>query len=192
MGGGGTCDPEGGQSSSVAAVGIDGREAGLGCEDGGGGQVEVVSDSSADPMPEGVHRLGGAVVGDQKVGPVCEDGEEKAHGDRVGQEGASPSPWRGDAFIKRERGVGQSQAAVEVVGGVQGRRQPIAQPSHHPRWVEDLVVEGDGRGGGGRPFTVGLPVDEFGLWDREGDVVLRGSSGYVQEEVLQTAYVGPV
>ena len=53
--GGGACDPEGCQSSSVAAVGIDGREAGLACKDGGGGRVEVVSAPSADPMPEEVH-----------------------------------------------------------------------------------------------------------------------------------------
>ena len=132
------------------------------------------------------------MVGDQEVGPVCEDGEEEAHGDPVGQEGASLSRWRGEAFNKRERGVGQSQAVVEVVEGVEGRRQPIAQTSHHARWVEDLVVEGDGRRGGGGPFTVGPPVDEFGFWDREGDVELRGLSGYVQVEVLQTAYVGPV
>ena len=77
-------DSEGSQSSPVAAVDVNKWEAGFACEDGGGGRVEVVGDPSADPMPEGVHRLGGAMVGDQEVGPVREDGEEKAHGDLVG------------------------------------------------------------------------------------------------------------
>ena len=60
--------------------------------------MEVVGDPSADPMPEGVHPLGGAVVGDQEVGSVCEDGEEKAHRDPVGQERAGSSPRRGESF----------------------------------------------------------------------------------------------
>ena len=132
------------------------------------------------------------MVGDQEVGSVREDGEEKAHGDPVGQEGAGPPSWRGEAFNEGEGGIGQSQAVVEVVGGVEGRRQPVAQPPHHARRVEHLVVEGDGRGGGGGPFTVGPPVDEFSFRDREGDVELSGPPGYVQEEVLQTAYVGSV
>ena len=64
MGGRGACDSEGGQSSSVTAIGVDGRETCFACKDGGGGPVEVVGDPSAYPMPEGVHFLGGAVVGD--------------------------------------------------------------------------------------------------------------------------------
>ena len=58
--------------------------------------------------------------------------------------------------------------------------------------MEDLVIEGDRREGGGGPFATGPPVDEFGFWDRERDVEFRGSTGYVQEEALQAAYVGPV
>ena len=58
--------------------------------------------------------------------------------------------------------------------------------------MEDLVVEGDGQSGGGGPLAVGPPVDEFGLLDGEGDVEFCGSSGHVQEEALQTAYVGSV
>ena len=58
--------------------------------------------------------------------------------------------------------------------------------------MKDLVVEGDGGAGGGGPFTMGPPVDEFGLWDREGDVEFRGPLAYDAEEALQTAYVGPV
>ena len=123
----------------MKAVGIDRREAGFACEDGGGGRVEVVGDPTADPVPEGAHPLGGAVVGDQEVSPVGEDGEEKAHGYPVSQERAGPSTWGGEASNKGERGVGQSQAMVEVVRGVEGRRQPVAQPSHHVRWVEDLA-----------------------------------------------------
>ena len=64
MGGWGACDSEGGQPSSVAAIGVDGRQACFACEDGGGGRVDVVGDPSAYPMPKGVHFLGGAVVGD--------------------------------------------------------------------------------------------------------------------------------
>ena len=70
--------------------------------------------------------MGGAVVGDQEVGPVREDGEEEAHGDPVSQEGASPPSWGGEALHKGEGGIGQSQAVVKVVGGVEGRRQPVA------------------------------------------------------------------
>ena len=39
---------------------------------------------------------------------------------------------------------------------------------------------------------MGPPVDEFGFWDRKGDVERRGSPGDVQEKALQTSYVGPV
>ena len=106
----------------MVAVGIDGLEAGLACDDGGGGRVEVVGDPSAYPMLKGVHFLGGAVVGDQEVCPVCEDGEEEAHGDPVGQERVGPSLWGGEALNKGEGGVGQCQAVVEMVGGAQSRR----------------------------------------------------------------------
>ena len=64
MGGWGTCHPECGQLAPVAAVGIYRREAGLACEDGGGGRVEIVGDTPADPVPEGTHRLGAALVRD--------------------------------------------------------------------------------------------------------------------------------
>ena len=37
VGGRGACDSEGGQSPSVTAIGVNGREAGLACKDGGGG-----------------------------------------------------------------------------------------------------------------------------------------------------------
>ena len=126
MGGQSARDRKGSQPSPVAAVGINRREAGLACEDGGGGRVEVVGDPSADPMPEGVHSLGGAVVGDQEVGPVREEREKEAQSDPVGQEGASHSSWGGEVFHKGEGGVGQVQAVVEVVGGVQGGRQPVS------------------------------------------------------------------
>ena len=68
----------------MKAVGIDRREAGFACKDGGGGRVEIVGDPTAYPMPEGTHPLGGAVVGDQEISPVGEDGEEKAQGYPVG------------------------------------------------------------------------------------------------------------
>ena len=64
MGGRRACYPEGGQLASVAAVGVNWSEAGLTREDRGRSRVEVVGDLSADPMPERVHRLGSAVVGD--------------------------------------------------------------------------------------------------------------------------------
>ena len=132
------------------------------------------------------------MVWDQKVGPVGEDWEKKAHGDPVGQEGAGPTSWGGDAFHKGKGSVGQGQAMVEMVGGVQGRRQPVAQPSYHPRRVKNLTVEGDGGESRGGPFTVGPPVDKFGFRDREGDVQHRGPPGDVQETVLQSSYVGPI
>ena len=90
----------------MTAVDIDRWEAGLACEDGGRGRVKAVGDPSADPMPEGVHRLGGAVVWDQEVGSVSKDGEKQAHGDPVSQEGAGPSSWRGEAFHEGEGSVG--------------------------------------------------------------------------------------
>ena len=52
VGGRSARDPEGSQSSPVAAVGINRREAGFACEYGGGGRVEVVGDPSADPVPK--------------------------------------------------------------------------------------------------------------------------------------------
>ena len=113
--GGGASDSEGDQSSSVTAVGVYGWEACFACEDGGGGRMEVVGDPSTYPMPKGVHFLGGAVVGDQEVGPVREDGEEEAHGDSVSQEGAGTPSWGGEALEEGEGGVGQGQAMVEVV-----------------------------------------------------------------------------
>ena len=77
--------------------------------------MEIIGDPSAYPMPERVHFLGGAVVGDQWVGSVREDGEEAAHGDSVSQEGAGSSSWGGEAFNEGEGGIGQGQAVVELV-----------------------------------------------------------------------------
>ena len=77
--------------------------------------MEVVGDPSAYPMPEGVHFLGGAVVRDQEVGSVREDGEEEAHGDSMSQERASSPSWGEEALDKGEGGIGQGQAVVEVV-----------------------------------------------------------------------------
>ena len=68
--------------------------------------MKAVGDPSADPVPKGVHRLSSAVVGDQEVGSVGKDGEKQAHGDPVGQEGASPSPWGGEAFHEGEGSIG--------------------------------------------------------------------------------------
>ena len=106
VGGRGACDAEGSQPPSVTAIDINRREAGLACENEGGGRVEAVSDPSADPMPERVHSQGGAVVWGQEVGSVSKDGEKQAHGDPVGQEGAGPSPWGGEAFHEGEGSVG--------------------------------------------------------------------------------------
>ena len=106
VGGGGACDVEGSQPPSVTAVGFNRWEAGFACEDGGGGGVIAVGDPSADPMPEGVHSQGGAVVRDQEVGSVSKDGEKQSHGDPVGQEGAGPSSWGGEAFHEEEGSVG--------------------------------------------------------------------------------------
>ena len=61
-----------------------------------------------------------------------------------------------------------------MVGGIQGRRQPVTQPSYHSRWVEDLAIKGDGGVGHGGPLAWGPPVDKFGLWHREGDLEPRG------------------
>ena len=88
------------------AIDINRWEAGFAREDGGGGRVKAVGDPSADPMPEGVHRQGGAVVWDQEVGSVGKDGENQAHGDPVSQEGAGPSSWGGEAFHQGQGSVG--------------------------------------------------------------------------------------
>ena len=55
---------KGGQPAPVATVDIDRWDAGFARKDRGGGRVEVVGDLTADPVPEGVYRLGGTVVGD--------------------------------------------------------------------------------------------------------------------------------
>ena len=68
--------------------------------------MEAICDPSAYLVPKGVHFLGGAVVGDQEVCPVREDGEEEAHGDLVGQERTGPPPWGGEAFNEGKGGVG--------------------------------------------------------------------------------------
>ena len=77
-------------------------------------------------MPERVHGQCSAVVCDQEVGSGGKDGGKQAHGEPVGQKRAGPSSWAGEAFHEREGSVGQGQAVVEMVGGVQGRRQPVA------------------------------------------------------------------
>ena len=46
------------------------------------------------------------MVGDQEVGPIGQDGEKKAHGDPVGQEGTGTSSRRGVALYEGERGIG--------------------------------------------------------------------------------------
>ena len=48
----------------MATVDIDRWDAGFARKDRGGGRVEVVGDLTADPVPEGVYRLGGTVVGE--------------------------------------------------------------------------------------------------------------------------------
>ena len=97
------------------------------------------------------------MVGDQEVGSIRQDGEEEAHGDAMGQERACPTSRGREAFYEGEGGLGQGQAAVEVVRCVQGRRQPVAKPFYHPRRVEDLAVEGYGGEGGG----------DLSLWVRQ-------------------------
>ena len=66
------------------------------------------------------------MVRDQEVCSVSKDGEKQAHGDPVGQEGVGTSSWGEETFHEGEGSVGQGQAVVEMVGGVQGRRQPVA------------------------------------------------------------------
>ena len=61
---------------AAVLVGVDTGEACFRSEDPGGSWVEVVGDPSADPVPEGVHGLGGTVDGDQEVGPVSQNGKE--------------------------------------------------------------------------------------------------------------------
>ena len=122
----GTRYPQGGQPASVGAVGVDWRKAGFTSADRGWSRVEVVGDRSADLVPEGVPGLGGTVFGDQEVSPVRQNGEKQAHGDTVSQKGACPSSRGGEAFTEGKRGLGESQAVVEVVGGVQGGRQSVA------------------------------------------------------------------
>ena len=55
VGGRGACGAEGSKPPPVTAVDVNHWEAGLACEDGGGGRVKAVGDPTADPMPEGVH-----------------------------------------------------------------------------------------------------------------------------------------
>ena len=107
MCGRGAGNPEGSQRSSVLAVGVDRRKAGLTCEDRGGGRVKGVGDPSADTVPEGVHRLGGSVVGDQKVGSIRQNRAKQAHGDVMSQEGAGPTSRGREAFYEGEGGLGQ-------------------------------------------------------------------------------------
>ena len=106
VGEGGARNAEGSQPSPVAAINIHRWEAGFGCENGGGGRVKVVGDPSADSVPEEVHRRGSAVVGYQEIGSVGKDGEEMAHGDPVGQKGASDTPRGGEAFYEGEGSIG--------------------------------------------------------------------------------------
>jgi len=55
-----------------------------------------------------------------------------------------------------------------VVGRVEGRGEPISQPSDYLGGPEEVVFQFD-RGTRGRcPLAGGPPVDEFGLGDREG------------------------
>ena len=44
--------------------------------------------------------------GKEEVSPVGKDGGKQAHGDPMGQEGAGPSSWGGEAFHKGGGSVG--------------------------------------------------------------------------------------
>ena len=61
------------------------------------------------------------MVGDQKLGPIHQNGEKKAHGDAVGQERAGHSSWGREPFYEGEGRHGQGQAVVVVVGCIQGK-----------------------------------------------------------------------
>ena len=125
MGGGGTRNAEGCEAPPVLAKTVNWWEACLPREDGGGRRVQVVSDPAADPVPERVHALEGVVVGDQEIGPVCQDGEEAAHGDAVGQVRAGAASWGGEPFYENKGTLRQGEAIIEVMGGVEGGGEPI-------------------------------------------------------------------
>ena len=110
----------------MAAVGIDWREAGFPGEDRGRGRAKGIGDPSADSVPEGVQKQGRAVVRYLEVGSVRQNGKKKTDGDAVGKEGAGPSSWGREAFYEGEGGLGEGQAVVEVVGGIQGGQHPVA------------------------------------------------------------------
>ena len=90
----------------VVAVDVYGGKAGLPGQDGGGCRV-VVCYPSVYRVPECIHGLEGAVVGDEQVGPTGHDWEEEAHGDPMCKELASPPSGGGSAFHKGEGGLDQ-------------------------------------------------------------------------------------
>ena len=73
---GGAGNPEGGQASSVSAVGDDRGEAGLAVQDGARGRERIIGCPSLDSVPEAVHAPEHGVVRGEEVGSVCEYGEE--------------------------------------------------------------------------------------------------------------------
>jgi len=81
--GGGPGNSEGGQVSSLSAVGDDRRKAGLTGQNGGGGGEEVVRRPSLDPVPEAIHAPQRSVCRGEEVSPICEYGAEETSGDAV-------------------------------------------------------------------------------------------------------------
>lgn len=62
------------------------------------------------------------MVVEQDIGPIRQNTEKKAQGDTMRKERTGPPSREREALYEGERGLGQGQPLVEVVGDIKGRQ----------------------------------------------------------------------
>ena len=122
----GAGNPEGGEASSLSAVGSDGGEAGLPGQAGGRGGIKIVRRPSLDSVPEAVHPSERDIIWGQEVGHISEYREEEATGNAMTKKGSDTSPCRGEAFDEGEDGLSQQKPMCVVVGSIEGGGEPVS------------------------------------------------------------------
>jgi len=119
-------------------------------------------------VPEAVHASERSVVGGEEVRTLSEYGEEEASSDAVAEKRSDAGPRGGEALDDGEDGLGQGEPMPIVVGRVDGRGEPVSQPSDYLGGPAGMVFQFN-RGLRGRcPLAGSPPVDDFSFGDREG------------------------
>ena len=99
---------------------------------------------------------------------------------------------RGEAANRGERGIGEGVSSGEVGPRVTGGGEDEAQPLQAGLRIEELILKLYWEGARRLIAPRSPPVDQFGLWNREGNVDWGGLSLERQEGFLEKANIGSI